>query len=109
VAGDEVHEDEDEEFDAEQAERDIAAFIVAADELEGPSTAEIAERVEVVMATAWEQIAQIVDGQANNKVVATMLLLSRQARESTPEDPRQWQLHAASSLVGAMIPNARVG
>ena len=98
---------DEEEFDPEQAAREIDAFIVAADQLDGPATAELANRAEAVMAAAWAQIEQIVVGQANNKIVATMLLLSREARESTPEDPRQWQLYAASSMVGAMIPNAR--
>ena len=99
--------DEDEEFDPEEAERQIGEFITAADRLEGPSTAELAAGVERVLSGAWTQIEDLIGAQPNNKIVAIMLLLSRQARELTPEEPRQWQLYAGSSLVSAMIPNAK--
>ena len=100
-------EDDDEEFDPVEAERQIDEFIVSADTLGGASIAALGERAAAVLADTWDRLEEVVGQEANNKVVATMLWLSREARRHTPEDPRQWQLHAASSLVGAMIPNAR--
>ena len=99
--------DEEEDFDPEEAERQIAEFIATADELEGPAIADLADAVARVLDGTWSAIEEIIGPQTNNKVIATMLLLSSQARQLQPEDARHWQLHAASSLVGAMIPNAR--
>src|SRR5687767_2386832 len=99
--------DDEEEFDPEEAERQIAEFITNADALEGPPVADLAAGVARVLDSTWSHIAEIIDPQTNNKIIATMLLLSSEARQLQPEDPRHWQLHAASSLVGAMIPNAR--
>ena len=99
-------EDED-DFDPVEAERQIDEFIVSADTLGGPPIAELAGRAAAILSETWDRLEAVVGDEANNKVVATMLWLSREARALPPEDPRQWQLHAASSLVGAMIPNAK--
>jgi hypothetical protein len=94
---------EDEEFDAEAAERAIREFIDSAESLPGPAVAELADLVEQVMADAWERIEGIMSGRPHNKVLAAQLLLSQRAREQAPDDPGQWRLYAASTLLSGMI------
>src|SRR5215204_3851215 len=40
---------------------------------------------------------------AHNKVLATQLLLGQRARRRQPHDPKQWHLHAASTLLIGIV------
>ena len=96
--------DEDEEFDPEAAERSIREFIDSAGSLPGLPVAELADSVGDIVADAYRRIQGIVDGQPHNKVLATQLLLSQRARQHpAPDDPEQWRLYAASTLLNGMI------
>jgi hypothetical protein len=44
-----------------------------------------------------------------NKLIATMLLVSRQGREEEDDQPRQWQLYAASTLLSGLIGRRKPG
>ena len=94
---------EDEEFDAEEAERRITQFVLSADELPGPSVGELAEQVAGLMRAAWSELEGIVDGRPHNKVLATQLSLGQRARALPPDDPEQWRLHAATMLLSGMV------
>jgi len=97
----------DEDLDPEEAERRITAFITSADELPGPPVAELADRVADLMRAAWRDVELIVSGNPHNKVLAVELLLSQRARGLQADDPEQWRLHAATSLLsGIAIGNA---
>lgn len=39
----------------------------------------------------------------HNKVLATQLLMSQRARRSQADDPEQWRLFAATTLLSGMI------
>jgi L-serine deaminase len=93
---------EEEEFDAEEAERRITQFVTSADELPGTPVEELAEQVAALMRSAWSDLEEIMAGTAHNKVLATELLLGQRARGLQPDDPEQWRLHAATSLLGGM-------
>ena len=100
-------DDEDEVLDAEEAERRIMEFVTSADDLPGPPVAELADRVAELMRAAWRNVETIVSGKPHNKVLAVELLLSQRARGLQAEDPEQWRLHAATSLLsGIAIGNA---
>ena len=106
AAGDEPL-DEDEDLDSEEAERRIRAFVASAEELPGPSVAELADRVADLMRVAWRDVETIVSGKPHNKVLAVELFLSQRARGLQADDPEQWRLHAATSLLsGIAIGNA---
>ncbi len=94
---------DEEELDPEEAERRITQFIMSADELSGPPVAEIAEQVAALMRVVWTDLEEILAGKAHNKVLATQLLLGQQARNLRPDDPEQWRLHAATTLLGGMV------
>ena len=94
---------EDEDFDPEEGERRITEFITSADELAGPPVAELVEQVAVLMRAAWIDVEDILTASPHNKVLATQLRLSQQARGLPPDDPEQWRLFAASTLLGGMI------
>ena len=94
---------EDDGFDPEAAERAIREFIASAESLPGPAVGELADLVEGVMFEASERIQELMSGQRHNKVLATQLLLGQRAREATPDDPEQWRLHAASTLLSGLI------
>ncbi|HEX5850340.1 MAG TPA: hypothetical protein VFY59_14180 [Rubrobacter sp.] len=94
---------EDEEFDAEEAERRITQFVMSADELPGPSVGELAEQVAGLMRAAWSELEGIVDGKPHNKVLAAQLSLGQRARALPPDDPEQWRLHAATMLLSGMV------
>ena len=51
------------------------------------------------MREAWYRVEGVMSRQRHNKVLAVQLLLSRPAREQAPEDPEQWRLFAASTLL----------
>lgn len=97
-------DDTGDEFDPEQAEREIQAFLDAADALGGPAVADLA-----AVGEAWAGVERAMAGVPNNKLIATMLLVSRQARETSADDPRHWQLHAASTLLSGLIGRAPPG
>src|SRR5215203_7534523 len=94
---------DEEELDPEEAERRISQFVTSADELPGPPIAELAEQVAALMGAAWTDLEAIMDRKANNKVLATQLLLSQRSRGLQPDDPEQWRLHASATLLGGMV------
>jgi hypothetical protein len=87
----------------DQAEREIDAFIEQADHLGGPPVSELGNQVALVMQSAWESIDEQVGRVPNNKLIAVMLLLSREAREAPADEPQHWYLHAAATIVGGLI------
>jgi hypothetical protein len=93
----------EEELDLEEAERRITQFITSADELPGPPVEELGEQVAELMRAAWSGLEGIMDGKPHNKVLATQLLLGQRARALQPDDPEQWRLHAASTLLSGMV------
>ncbi|MBA3425339.1 MAG: hypothetical protein ACR2HO_00890 [Rubrobacteraceae bacterium] len=93
-----------EDFDPEEAERRITEFVTTSDELPGPTVADLAERVVGLMRTTWDDIEEIMDGIPHNKLLATQLLLSQRARGLQPDDPEQWRLFAATTLLSGMVP-----
>jgi hypothetical protein len=96
--------EEDEEFDPEAAERSIREFIDSAESLPGRPVAELTDSVRDVVADAYRRIQEIMDGQPHNKVLAAQLLLSQRAREHpAADDPEQWRLYAASTLLNGLI------
>jgi hypothetical protein len=99
--GDE-HFDE-EELDPEEAERRITQFVTSADELPGPPVEELAEQVDTLMRSAWSDLEEIMAGKPHNKVLATQLLLGQRARGMHPDDPEQWRLYAATTLLSDLV------
>ena len=98
---------DDQDLDPEEAERRITAFVTSAEELSGPPVAELADRVAELMRATWKDLEAIISGNPHNKVLAVELLLSQRARGLQAEDPEQWRLHAATSLLsGIAIGNA---
>ena len=53
------------------------------------------------MATTAHQA--IIGGHPHNKVLAVELFVSQRARGLRPDDPEQWRLHAATSLLSPTI------
>jgi len=94
---------DEEEFDPEEAERRITQFVTSADELPGPPVEELAGQVAALMRAAWTDLETIMEGKAHNKVLATQLLLSQRARGLQPDDPEQWRLFAASTLLSEIV------
>ena len=95
--------DDDEDFDPEEAERQIDEFIVAADDLSGPSVTDLASRVLSISESTWAEVGVAFDDVSVNKVIATMLWLSRESRGAAPDSPRYWALSAASTYVSGWI------
>jgi len=93
----------EEELDPEEAERRITHFITSADELPGTPVAELAEQAAALMRVVWTELEEITAGKAHNKVLAAQLLLGQRARALQPDDPEQWRLHAATSLLSGMV------
>ena len=93
----------DEDLDPEEAERRITEFITSAGELPGPPVAELADQVAELMRAAWREVETVVSEKPRNKVLATQLLLSQRARGLRPDDPEQWRLYAASTLMSGMV------
>jgi hypothetical protein len=91
--------DDDEDLDPEEAERRITGFITSADELPGPPVAELADEVAELMRPAWRDVEMIMSGNPHNKVLAVQLFLGQRARRLQADDPEQWRLHAATSLL----------
>jgi hypothetical protein len=95
--------DEEEEFDAEEADQRITQFVTSANELSGPPVEELADQVAALMRTALRDLEAIMEGKSHNKVLATQLLLGQRARGLQQHDPEQWPLHAASSLMSGLV------
>ena len=95
--------DDEEELDAEEAERRITQFITSAEELPGPPVEELAEQVVALMRAASRDLEAIMDGKPHNKVLATELLLGQRARAIQPEDPERWRLSAATTLLSELV------
>jgi hypothetical protein len=96
-------EDEGELLDPEEAERRITAFITSAEELPGPPVEELAGSVAELMRATWSDVEAIMGGKPHNKLLAAQLLLGQRARGLQPENPEQWRLHAATSLLSGMV------
>jgi hypothetical protein len=96
-------EDEGELLDPEEAERRITEFITSAEELPGPPVEELADSVAELMLATWSDVETIMSGKPHNKLLAAQLLLGQRARGLQPENPEQWRLHAATSLLSGMV------
>jgi L-amino acid N-acyltransferase YncA len=94
---------DEEVLDPEEAERRITQFVTSADELPGPPVAQLAEQVAALMRAAWTDLEAVMDRKAHNKVLATQLLLSQRARGWQSNDPEQWRLYAAATLLSGMV------
>lgn len=109
IGGDGKQHDEpfdEEELDPEEAERRITQFVASAEQLPGPPVAELAEQVATLMRVAWTDLEETMAGKAHNKVLATQLLLGQRARGLQPDDPEQWRLYAATTLLSGMVVRA---
>src|ERR671918_2868747 len=95
--------DEEEELDPEEADQRITQFVTSADELPGPPVEELADQVAALMQTALRDLQAIMEGKPHNKVLATQLLLGQRARGLQMDDPEQRHLHAASTLLSAIV------
>jgi hypothetical protein len=95
--------DDEELLDPEEAERRITEFISTADQLPGVPVAELTDRIAELMRTTSDSLETILADVPHNKVLASHLLLSQRARSLPPDDPEQWRLYAASTLVSGMI------
>jgi len=94
---------DEEELDAEEAERRITRFITSAEELPGPPVEELAEQVGALMQAALRDLETIMEGKPHNKVLATQLLLGQRARGLQMGDAEQWHLYAATMLLGGVV------
>ena len=94
---------EEEELDPEEAERRITQFVRSADELSGPPVEELAEQVSALMRAALRDLEKLMEEKPHNKVLATQLLLGQRARQLQPDDPEQWHLYAASTLLSGIV------
>ena len=95
--------DDEADLDPVEAERRIAEFVAGADGPPGPPVAVLADGVAELVRVAEEGIAALVAPQHQNKVVATFLLLGQRARGFEPSAPEHWRLHAAATLVSALL------
>jgi hypothetical protein len=102
LAADDEPPSDEEEFDPEEAERRITEFVASAEELAGPPVAELAGRLSELMRATWTAVEKVISGYPNNKVLAVELFLSQRARGLQPDDPEQWRLHAAVSLLSGI-------
>jgi uncharacterized small protein (DUF1192 family) len=101
TADDELSID-DEVLDPEEAERRVTEFIASAEKLPGPPVAELADRIAELFRAIWMDVETIISGCPNNKVLAVELFLGQRARGLQPDDPEQWRLHAATSLLSGI-------
>src|SRR3954471_4057020 len=76
--------DDEEELDAEEAERRITQLITSAEELPGPPLEELAEQVAALMRAALRYLEKLMEGKPHNKVLATQLLLGHRRRAPVP-------------------------
>ena len=94
---------DDVDIDPEEAERRITEFVASAEELPGPSVAELADHVAELMRAAYRDVEAVVSGTPHNKVLAMELFLGQRARGLQPDNPEQWRLNAAVSLLSGMV------
>jgi hypothetical protein len=94
--------DDDEDLDSEEAERRITEFVASAEEFPGRSVAQLAARVAERMRVTYMDVETIVSGNPHNKVLAVELFLNQRARGLQADDPEQWRLHAATSLLSGI-------
>ena len=94
---------EEEDLDPEEAESHITQFITSAEKLPGPPIEQLAEQVSALMRAASRDLEAIMEGKPHNKVLATQLLLGQRARGLQMDDPEQRHLHAASTLLSAIV------
>jgi catechol 2,3-dioxygenase-like lactoylglutathione lyase family enzyme len=88
---------------AERIEAQLTEFIEGQAGLAGAPTEELAARVAAVLAEAQDRIRAVMTGVAHNKVLATQLLVSQQARQVEQGTSEQWRLLAASTLLSDLI------
>ena len=55
------------------------------------------------MRSTWSDLEETMAGKPHNKVLATQLLLGQKARGMRPDDPEQWHLFAATTLLNGMV------
>ena len=60
-------------------------------------------RLSEIQTVVSRELEAIMDGKPHNKVLATQLLLGQRARGLQMGDPEQWHLHAASTLLSAIV------
>jgi hypothetical protein len=94
---------EEDDLDPEEAESHITQFITSAEKLPGPPIEQLAEQVSALMRAASRDLEAIMEGKPHNKVLATQLLLGQRARGLQMDDPEQRHLHAASTLLSAIV------
>jgi hypothetical protein len=94
---------DEEELDAEEAERRITQFITSAEELPGPPVEELAEQVAALVRAALRDLEKLMEGKPHNKVLATQLLLGQRARGLQQLDPEQWPHSAATTLLSGIV------
>ena len=94
---------EEGDLDPEEAESHITQFITSAEKLPGPPVEQLAEQVSALMRAASRELEAIMEGKPHNKVLATQLLLGQRARGLQMDDPEQRHLHAASTLLSAIV------
>jgi catechol 2,3-dioxygenase-like lactoylglutathione lyase family enzyme len=87
---------------AAEGEQHIRDFIDSAARLDGPAVDELATATAAVVRQARQQLTELMDGVPHNKVLATQLALSQQARME-PSTPPDWVLHAASTLLSGLV------
>jgi catechol 2,3-dioxygenase-like lactoylglutathione lyase family enzyme len=88
--------------EARRNEQHIRDFVAGAEDLAGPPVEELTAATAAVLRRAGDELAQLMTGVAHNKVLATQLALSQQAREAPAAQP-DWSLHAASTLLSALV------
>ena len=93
---------EDEALDPEEAERRTTEFVTDAEGLPGPPVAECAEDVAELMRATWRDVETIISECPNNKVLAVELFVGQRARGMQPDNPEQWRLHAATTLLSGI-------
>jgi hypothetical protein len=94
---------EEDDLDPEEAESHITQFITSAEKLPGPPIEQLAEQVSALMRAASRDLEAIMEGKPHNKVLAAQLLLGQRARGLQMDDPEQRHLHAASTLLSAIV------
>lgn len=100
-------DDDGEPFDPEQADREIQGFIDKTDAKWQPPTSELTDRAFEVMREAWQRVAEITDGQPNDKILSMFLHASKVAREIDPREREYWIASATSTILSSQIPNAQ--
>jgi predicted lactoylglutathione lyase len=81
----------------------LTEFITGADGDDGRTVARLADGVLDALRGARESISAMLDDEANNVVLATMLSLSQRSRGIPTTDADYWLTSAASTIVSGMI------